>query len=81
MKTLLSVIAVSMIAMSSASALSFGAVDSDRNETNDIFAAQAGDGFVNMHEAQRAGINPADFKAADLNGDRKLTPTEFKTLG
>ena len=81
MKTLLSIAAVSMIAMGSAHAVSFSKADSLTGITSTAtFAAQAGNGLVSIEEAKRVGISAVQFDAADINGDRQLTPTEFKNL-
>lgn len=83
MKTLIALATVSMMAVSGASALSFGQVDSDVGQTDEISSARAGDGFVSYDElrGKTGAYDRADFNAADADGNGKLSPTEFKTLG
>ena len=82
MKTLLSIAAVSMIALGSAQAASFSQADGVTGSTaTATFAAQAGNGLVSIEEAKRVGISAVDFNAADINGDDQLTPSEYRNLG
>ena len=81
MKIVLTAIALSVATLSGASALNFTSVDDVQNEATSIYAGQAGDGLVSMHEANNAGISAIQFDAADANSDGKLTPSEFRRLG
>ena len=80
MKTVLAAITLSVMSLSAANALNFLAVDNATGNSDQIYSAQAGDGFVNKQEAKRAGIPLMKFHSADANGDGKLTPTEFKKI-
>ncbi|MEO9460194.1 MAG: hypothetical protein ABJE63_09650 [Lentilitoribacter sp.] len=81
MKTILAIAAVSVMAISGASAASFAQADS--RSSSDNYTHISGDGFVNYWEADKVikGLTQERFNAADANGDNKLTPTEFNTLG
>ena len=85
MKTLITIAALSMMTISGASALSFGTVDnhSTGNTADSIAAVGAGDGLISYKELRNAmpGVSVSEFNAADANGNGKLTPTEFRTLG
>ncbi|MEP4123059.1 MAG: hypothetical protein ABJL73_07475 [Lentilitoribacter sp.] len=84
MKTLIALATVSMMAVSGASALSFGQVDNHNIGNQDSIAAVgAGDGQISYKELRNAipGVSAADFDAADANGNGKLSPTEFRTIG
>ncbi|MEW7009715.1 EF-hand domain-containing protein [Lentilitoribacter sp. EG35] len=81
MKIVLTTIALSAMALTGASALNFTSVDDTRGDANGVYASQAGDGLVSIHEANRAGISAIQFHAADANNDGKLSPTEFRNLG
>ena len=84
MKTLIALATVSMMAVSGASALSFGQVDNHNIGNQDSIAAiGAGDGQISFKELRNSTgkYDRADFDAADANGNGKLSPTEFRTLG
>ena len=83
MKTLIALAAVSMISISGASALSFGQIDSNVGQTDEISTVRAGDGFISYDElrGKTGAYDRAAFNAADADGNGKLTPTEFNTLG
>ena len=81
MKTLIALATVTMISISGASALSFHQVDSNVGVSNEI--NQLGDGQISFKELRNTtgAYDRADFDAADANGNGKLSPTEFRTLG
>lgn len=84
MKTLIALATVSMMAISGASALSFGQVDNHNIGNQDAIAAVgAGDGQISFKELRNktGKYDSSDFNAADANGNGKLSPTEFRTLG
>ena len=83
MKTLIALATVSLMAVSGASALSFGQVDSDAGQSSEFSSYNAGDGFVSYDElrGKTGAYDRADFNAADADGNGKLSPTEFRTLG
>ena len=83
MKTLIALATVSMMAVSGASALSFGQIDSNVGVTDEISSVHAGDGFVSYNElrGKTGAYDRADFNAADADGNGKLSPTELRTLG
>ena len=83
MKTLIALAAVSMMSISGASALSFGQVDSNVGQTDEISTVHAGDGFISYDElrGKTGQYDRADFNAADADGNGKLSPTEFRTIG
>ena len=81
MKTLIALATLSMISISGASALSFHQVDSNVGVSDEINFL--GDGQVSFKELRNktGAYDRADFDAADANGNGKLSPTEFRTLG
>ncbi len=81
MKTLIALATVTMISISGASALSFHQVDNNVGVSNEI--NQLGDGQISFKELRNktGAYDRADFDAADANGNGKLSPTEFRTLG
>jgi len=83
MKTLIALATVSLMAVSGASALSFGQVDAAVGQSDEISSVYAGDGFVSYDELRNktGAYDRAAFDAADADGNGKLTPTEFKNLG
>jgi hypothetical protein len=84
MKTLIALATVSMMAISGASALSFGQVDNHNIGNQDAIAAVgAGDGQISYKELRNAipGVSATDFDAADADGNGKLSPTEYRTIG
>ncbi len=83
MKTLIALATVSLMAVSGASALSFGQVDAAVGQSDEISSVYAGDGFVSYDElrGKTGAYDRAAFDAADADGNGKLTPTEFKNLG
>ena len=81
MKTLIAIAALSIMAVTGASAASFS--QADNRSSSDNYQHLIGDGFANYWEADQVfrGLTQERFDAADANGDNKLTPSEFKTLG
>lgn len=84
MKHLLAIAALSIMAISGATAvnLNFSQADSFSHNmgTGMVLESQAGDGQVSMMEAWQIGITMEAFMAADTNQNGKLTPTEYKNL-
>ncbi len=81
MKPLIALATVSLISISGASALSFHQVDNNVGVSNEI--NQLGDGQISFKELRNktGAYDRTDFDAADANGNGKLSPTEFRTLG
>ena len=81
MKTLIALATVTMISITGASAVSFNNVDSNVGVTDEINSL--GDGFIQYNElrAKTGQFDRADFNAADADGNGKLSPTEFRTIG
>ena len=81
MKTLIALATVSMMAVSGASALSFHQVESNVGVSNDLNLL--GDGYIQYKElrSKTGQFDRADFDAADVDGNGKLSPTEFRSLG
>ena len=81
MKTLIALAAVTMISVSGASALSFHQIESDRGVSADLNLL--GDGFIQYKELRNktGQWDRADFDAADVDGNGKLSPSEFRRLG
>ncbi|MBO6918594.1 MAG: hypothetical protein JJ858_09205 [Rhizobiaceae bacterium] len=81
MKTLIALATVTMISVSGASALSFHQIESDRGVSADLNLL--GDGFIQYKELRNktGQWDRADFDAADVDGNGKLSPSEFRRLG
>ena len=81
MKTLIALATVTMISITGASALSFNKVDSNVGVSNELNSL--GDGFIQYKElrAKTGQFDRADFDAADADGNGKLSPTEYRTIG
>ncbi|MEM8540452.1 MAG: hypothetical protein AAGF25_05795 [Pseudomonadota bacterium] len=69
MKKLVTALIVSILATNTA----FAGVSFTRADKN-------GDGMVSGGELVRSSLNLNKFAKADLNGDRKWTPSEFQTV-
>lgn len=69
MKNLITALIISILATNTAFAgVSFN--DADKN----------GDGLVSAGELVASSLNLSKFRKADLNGDRKWTPSEFQSV-
>lgn len=72
MKKLLLTLTISLMTLSAANAVNF----MDAEDADEM------DGFVTFSEASDVmpSLTESEFLSADLNGDGKLTPSEFKNL-